>query len=194
MEYKPAGCVISINGKGEMMKKIVVLLVVLGLLSAACGTGEPAPDLDSIVQATFDALTAQAPPPTSTPEPVAEEPPVQLGGIAGQLGYPSSFIPSMYVVVFEVGGQNYYHIITNLNDTTYLIGNLPPGDYYVVAYPADNTSYPGGYSQAVPCGLAANCTDHSLIPVTVIGGQVTQGANPTDFYAPEGTFPLFPIP
>jgi hypothetical protein len=177
-----------------MKKKTVALFFVLNLLLAACGGGQPAPDLDSIVRATFEALTAQAPPPTSTQEPVAEEPPAQLGGIAGQLGYPSSFIPSMYVVAFEVGGPNYYYVITNLNDTTYQIDNLPSGDYYVVAYPVDNTTYSGGYSQAVPCGLAANCTDHSLIPFTVTGGQVTQGANPTDFYAPEGTFPPFPIP
>ncbi|HRQ24104.1 MAG TPA: hypothetical protein PLF42_11820 [Anaerolineales bacterium] len=181
------------------MKKIIVLLLALGLLSAACGAGQPAPvpDLDSIVQATFDALTAQAPPPTSTPEPepmVTEEPPAQLGGIAGRLGYPSSFIPSMYVVAFEVGGFNYYYVITNLNDASYQIDNLPPGEYYVVAYPVESPTYPGGYSQAVPCGLSVACTDHSLIPVTVAGGQVTQGADPTDFYAPEGTFPPYPIP
>jgi hypothetical protein len=178
------------------MRKIAVLFIALGLLSVACGAGEsaPTPDLDSIVQATFDALTAQAPPPTPTPEPFAEEPTAQLGGIAGQLGYPSSFIPSMYVVAFEAGGSNYYFVITNLNDSSYQIDNLPPGEYYVVAYPVDTTTYPGGYSQAVPCGLAVNCTDHSLIPVNVTGGQVAQGANPTDFYAPEGTFPPFPIP
>lgn len=174
---------------------MIVLFVALGLLSAACGTGEvtPTPDLDSIVKATLAALTEQAPPATSVP-PAATEPPVLSGGIAGQLGYPSSFIPPMYVVAFEVSGPNYYYVLTDLNDTAYRIDNLPPGNYYVVAYPADSPNYPGGYSQAVPCGLSVDCADHSLIPVTVSGGQVTQGISPTDFYAPEGTFPPFPIP
>jgi hypothetical protein len=178
-----------------MMKRIlVVLFIILSFSLSACGSGEPTPDLDTIVRATFEALTAQAPPATSTLEPiVTEEPPAPLGGIAGQLGYPSSFIPSMYVVAFEAVGANYYYVITNLNDSTYQIDNLPPGDYYVVAYPVDSPTYPGGYSQAVPCGLAVQCTDHSLIPVPVNSGQVTEGANPTDFYAPEGTFPPFPL-
>ncbi len=176
------------------MGKLVVLLLAFGLLSSACGAGAPASDIDSIVQATFAALTEQSPPPTSAPELPAEQPPAQLGGIAGQLGYPSSFIPPMYVVAFEVNGKGFHAVTTNLGDTAYQIENLPPGEYYVVAYPIDSITYPGGYSQAVPCGLSVDCADHSLIPVTVTGGEVTQGANPTDFYAPEGTFPPYPLP
>jgi hypothetical protein len=118
----------------------------------------------------------------------------QAGGITGTLSYPSSFIPSMTVVAFEVGGQNYRYVITNANASTYQIDDLPPGDYYVVAYPADSPSFPGGYSQAVPCGLSVNCTDHSLIPVVVTGGSVTEGIDPGDFYAPEGSFPPYPLP
>lgn len=116
------------------------------------------------------------------------------GSIAGQLSYPSSFIPSMVVTAYEVGGQNYRYVITNQNSTAYQIDDLAPGNYFVVAYPADNPSYPGGYSAAVPCGLLASCTDHSLIPVEVKSGEVTQGINPGDFYAPAGTFPPSPLP
>jgi hypothetical protein len=121
-------------------------------------------------------------------------PPAGSGSIAGQLSYPSSFIPSMVVVAYEIGGQNYRYVITNVNSTTYQIDDLPPGNYYVVAYPADTPSYPGGYSQSVPCGLSVGCTDHSLIPVSVTSGEVTEGINPGDFYAPEGTFPAYPLP
>jgi hypothetical protein len=52
----------------------------------------------------------------------------------------------------------------------------------------------GGYTQAVPCGLSVNCTDHSLIPVQVNNGVVTQNINPGDWYAPEGSFPSYPLP
>jgi hypothetical protein len=299
-----------------MKRRILVLLVALSLFLSACGGGQPAQNVDEIVQATFQALTAQAPAETPIPQtggisgklsfpsegippllvvafnsstgqyywvqttqdqstyqidelPVgtytvfayalpdgkfvgaydqfyvcglhqgcndlslievevqagvvtpnidpgnwygdpAQWPPMPndpnipnlgvggedaleaTGGIAGQLSYPSSFIPSMVVVAYEVGGFNYRYVITNENSAAYQIDDLPPGDYYVVAYP--DPSYPGGYSQAVPCGLSVDCTDHSLIPVPVKSGEVTQGVNPGDFYAPEGTFPAYPLP
>jgi len=116
------------------------------------------------------------------------------GGIAGQLSYPSSGIPPMMVVAFEVGSQNYHYVLTLPDTSTYQINDLPPGTYYVVAYTQGDLSLPGGYTQAVPCGLLATCTDHSLIPVEVKSGEVTQGINPGDFYAPDGTFPSAPAP
>lgn len=119
---------------------------------------------------------------------------VGTGGIAGQLSFPSSYIPSMMVVAFDVNSQSYQYVITNENSTTYQIDGLAPGVYYVVAYPSTDSSYPGAYSQAVPCGLLATCTDHSLIPVEVKSGEVAQGINPGDFYAPPGTFPPAPAP
>lgn len=298
------------------MKRLFVILVVLSALIGACGGGQPAQDVDAVVQATFQALTAQAPqatpsaatgsisgqlsfpsegiPPllvvafnTSTGQyywvqTVQDQTTYQIdglppgkytvfayvlpdgklvgaydqfyvcglqqsctdlslievdvqagivtpninpgdwyndpalwpsmpndpsipnlgvggesagtGGIAGQLSYPSSFIPSMTVVAFDINSANYRYIITNENSSTYQIDDLAPGSYFVVAYPNNDSSYPGGYSAAVPCGLSASCTDHSLIPVEVKSGEVTQGINPGDFYAPPGTFPPSPAP
>ena len=115
-----------------------------------------------------------------------------LGSISGKLSYPSSFIPSMTVVALNVKTSDYYYVITNENSGTYQIDNLPPGSYYVVAYPGNDSTYPGGYSQAVPCGLDASCSDHSLIPVDV-SGQLVTGIDPGDFYAPPGTFPASPV-
>ena len=37
-------------------------------------------------------------------------------------------------------------------------------------------------------------TDNSLMPVSVVGGQVSTGINPQDWYAPEGSFPAYPLP
>jgi hypothetical protein len=119
--------------------------------------------------------------------------PVQLGSIAGNLNYPSNFIPSQIVVAFAVNSQSYYYVITNENQNTYQIDNLPAGNYYVVTYTQDGT-LSAGYSQAVVCGLLAECTDHSLIAVPVTSGQVTNNINPQDWYAPPNSFPANPLP
>jgi hypothetical protein len=218
----------------SMKKKLVFVLLVLLLALTACMPSQqqiveivsaveqtaaaqvtfvaPTSDVDAIVQATFQALTAQAlaAATTSTPQPPAIDPTQGgtdniptftpegglSGSIAGQLSYPSEFIPSLAVIAFHINGNTtdyYYYIVTAKDQGTYQLDNLPPGNYYVAAYLGGNDLV-GGYSQAVPCGLSVDCTDHSLIPVTVVGGQVTQGVNPGDWYAPAGSFPAYPLP
>jgi len=63
----------------------------------------------------------------------------------------------------------------------------------VVAYPKSNDPLQGGYTKAVPCGLMATCTDHSLIPITVEAGKVAKEVKVTDWYAPDNTFPQKPV-
>lgn len=164
------------------------------------------PNVETIVAQTFAALTVQAaltqpangftqiPTFTSTPEgpttaTVTATP--EPGSISGALSYPSSFIPPLRVVAFQVNGFNYRYVDTMQNQATYQITGLAPGLYHVVAYLMDG-SYAGGYSQMVPCGLSASCTDHSLIDVEVKSGQDTPSINPGDWYAPVGAFPLMP--
>lgn len=205
-----AGCVPS-------QQQVVEILSAVEQTAAAQVTFvvPPTSDVDAIVQATFQALTAQAElvaaasPATSTPLPLAAAPTQGgtdniptftpegglSGSIAGQLNYPSEFIPAQAIVAYVAGGnsQDYYYIITNEGASSYQFDNLPPGNYYVVAYVIGG-GLSAGYSQAVPCGLSVECTDHSLISVSVNGGQVTQGVNPQDWYAPEGSFPAYPLP
>lgn len=121
-------------------------------------------------------------------------PMVAPGSISGQLSYPSNFIPAMAVVAFDTMSFNYYYVVTNENSSAYKIENIPPGSYYVVAYPLNNPTYPGGYTQAVLCGLLASCNDHSLVAFPVTSDSETSGVNPGDFYAPPGTFPANPVP
>lgn len=214
-----------------MKRKYVFVVMALLLMLAACVPSQqqvveiisaveqtaaaqvtfvvPTSDVDAIVQATFQALTAQAALATATPLPIAIEPTQGgtdniptftpegglSGSIAGQLSYPSEFIPSQAIVAYVAGGSQfeYYYIITNEGSSSYQFDNLPPGNYHVVAYVIGG-GLSAGYSQAVPCGLSVDCTDHSLISVSVTGGQVTQGVNPQDWYAPEGSFPAYPLP
>jgi hypothetical protein len=110
--------------------------------------------------------------------------------------YPSEMIPPLRILAFDINGGTYFFIDTQQNQTTYRIDNLPAGSYHVVAYlqtPAPGGDLAGGYSQAVPCGLSASCSDHSLIAVKVLPGQETSGVDPVDWYAPPGSFPSNPM-
>jgi hypothetical protein len=203
--------------EGAVMKKPRKIMIVLGLmllLVSACaplaGQGSEvqtavvtdALDVNTIVALTFAAMTEQAVVPpsstveatsgTSTPTPTVTVTPTPVpGSVSGTLSYPSEFIPAMRVVAFSVGGFNYRYVDTMQNQGTYQITGLPPGKYHVVAYVIDG-SLAGGYTQMVLCGLSADCTDHSLIDVTVEAGKDTADINPGDWYAPEGTFPTMP--
>jgi hypothetical protein len=190
------------------MKKLVGTLFIFIVLVSACASqptkvapsaGET-PDVNSIVTQTLAALTVQAgltqsvdastPTPlaattvtvTATPEP---------GSISGKLSYPSSFIPPLRVAAFRVDEFYYRYVDTMQNQGTYQISGLEPGVYHIVAYVMGG-GYAGGYTQMVPCGLSADCTDHSLIDVTVEAGKDTPNIDPGDWYAPEGTFPPMP--
>jgi hypothetical protein len=116
------------------------------------------------------------------------------GTITGHLSYPSELIPPLVVVAFTVNGGpgNYFYILTQQDQASYSLP-LPAGDYYVVAYVV-SSNYAGGYTPAVACGPSADCSDHSLIPVRVDAGATVSDIDPSDWYAPEGTFPPNPIP
>jgi hypothetical protein len=189
----------------------LIFILLFSFLTAACGplpdnitininlpTDQPTLDVHQVVAATFQAMTQQAggahplatptlPPPTAT---------ATTGSISGQLNYPASSTPSLYVAAYEQGTQNYQFIISNPGQNTFKIDGLKPGTYVVIAYTVGGGGFPvgfaGGYTKAVPCGLSVNCTDHTLITVTVQAGQTTTAVNPFDWYAPQGTFQAFP--
>ncbi len=132
--------------------------------------------------------------PSPTLEPGLEPEKVQTGSIEGTLGYPSEGIPPLEVIAFSMTNPGtYFKVETEENQGTYIIENLPEGNYKIVAYPkGGEATFSGGYTKAVPCGLSVVCTDHSLIAVVVKAGEVTKGADPKDWYAPENSFPSKP--
>ncbi|MEX1143560.1 MAG: hypothetical protein WEC16_01875 [Anaerolineales bacterium] len=129
--------------------------------------------------------------PGDVPLPAGAEVQATPGSIAGTLSYPSEMIPPLQVIAFDTDNQNWTMILTVENQSTFQIDNLPPGEYTVVAYVAGD-DFGGGYTAAVPCGLSVDCEDHSLIVVLVQSGQVTDGIQPHDWYAPPGAFPENP--
>ena len=183
--------------------RVMLVLTFLALL-AACGpqpgnapATQPAPTLDlgQIVQATLAAMTAQ-PAATQGFTPTAATPAAGTGSIAGRLNYPADRLPPMYVVAYRAGSENYRSITTALGQSSYTIGGLTPGTYHVIAYTVGGDGFPagfaGGYTQAVPCGLATECANHTLIDVKVTAGHTTTGVDVLDWNAPAGTLRTFP--
>jgi hypothetical protein len=125
--------------------------------------------------------------PLSTAEPTAG-----IGGtITGSLSYPSEGIPSLKVVAFDARSKAPVATVeTEAGQSTYSL-SVPIGAYYVVAYTLDGR-LAGGYTFAVLCGLSANCTDHTLLPVGVAPGYTPEDIDPADWNAPEGSFPPMP--
>ncbi|MEA4812325.1 MAG: hypothetical protein VB108_07145 [Anaerolineaceae bacterium] len=145
----------------------------------ACPTLAPCP---TCAPATIIVTPTQGAAATVPPKPYATSGPT--GGVAGSLNYPSSQIPAQRVVAFNIKTGYYYWQNTNAGTGNYSFEKLPPGTYHLMSYLiSDPKNLMAGYSQAVPCGLNASCTDHNLIDVEVKAGEETQGINIFDWYA-----------
>ena len=200
------------------MKKLF-WLIPLALSTVFCSVGAPSPtqDVSSIVSGTLTAVAAQTQP-TTTPS-VSTATPTELptavaassetptagardffpptGKISGQLSYPASSLPPLRVTAFRVDDGSASYTDTAAGQSTYEL-DLPEGDYHIVAYSIGGGGFPsglaGGYTKAVPCGLSVDCTDHTLIVVTVVSNTVTANINPGDWYADPSAFPPMPKP
>lgn len=193
------------------MKKIFWLIpLALSTVFCSFGASPPTSDVASMVNATLTAVAAQARPtatPTELPATLAipsETPTVEArsffpdtGLISGQLTYPAEKIPPMRVVAFRLDDGSSSFVETSAGQSTYEL-ELPEGDYNIVAYTLGGDGFPaglaGGYTKAVPCGLTADCTDHTLIVVTVVVNTTLTDINPGDWYAGEDAFPPMPNP
>lgn len=116
----------------------------------------------------------------------------QRGKIVGKLGYPVEGIPELTVYAFDtLDEKKYFMVDTQVNQSSFTISNVDPSSYFIVAY-AKNYETSGSYTKAVPCGLSAECTDHTMIDVVVNPGETVTGIAVTDWYAPPSTFPKKP--
>jgi hypothetical protein len=200
--------------KNSMRKWIFLGILALTTIfcSVSVDPGSATPDVAAIVNATLTAAagTVITPTPTETPAPLPVGPTAtetlsttpmssfpDMGTITGTLMYPAEGIPPLRIAAFEVTTGEVSYTDTAANQSTYTF-DLPVGTYHVVAYSIGGGGFPtglaGGYSQFVPCGLSVDCTDHSLINVTVTAGATASGVDPGDWYAPDGSFPPMPTP
>ncbi|HEY9086853.1 MAG TPA: hypothetical protein VIO36_01695 [Anaerolineaceae bacterium] len=203
------------------MRRSSLFLIIIGglvLLSITCtlvggSSSTPAPD-SAGVQSTLDALqntvtameqngeaTADAwmTQVAATGQPVDLSPQVPTeellpGSVSGKLSYPSEMIPPLRLVLWNTEDGAYLTKEIPQNTAEYEWDGIAPGHYQMVAYLRDGDpgAISGGYSQAVPCGLAVDCTDHSLIVFEVRSGETTTNIDPGDWYAPAGSFPSDP--
>jgi hypothetical protein len=118
------------------------------------------------------------------------------GIITGWLSYPSEGAPPMtvYAIRLDLNSMRWVSVNTVANQTAYMITDLEPGIYAVVAYLQTGGTLAGAYTESVHCGLTVECKDHTLIPVTVTAGDTVTGVDIRDWYAPPGTFPPRPEP
>jgi hypothetical protein len=138
---------------------------------------------------------------SATPAPTSACPqlrPISLGAISGKYGYPSEGSPPLVLIAMRADDPAVFRMVHTVRvpggaQIPYTIAALEPGAYVVVAY-VDGVAggLSGAYTPAVGCGLLASCTDHSLIRVTVRGGETVSGIDILDWYAPAGTFPARP--
>jgi hypothetical protein len=156
---------------------------------------ETAQETTGIRPADWNGVSDNVLPPMPGPAPAAggeTAQPVDQSSISGKLSYPSSFIPPLTVVAFKVDDLSVFYYVQTVQDQATYSLELPAGTYYVVAY-VTGGDYAGGYTQMVPCGLNASCTDHSLIPVSTGTGAAATNIDPGDWYGPQGAFPPNPV-
>ena len=86
--------------------------------------------------------------PTRLPGPTATEE-SGTGIIAGNLSYPSEWIPALRVVAFDANTMAVAAMLDTQEHDSFYTLTLPVGAYFVVAYTVDGM-LAGGYSQFVP--------------------------------------------
>jgi len=172
-------------------------LIIIGVLafSAACISPLTPPPGESRPTRTPEAqqpTSTESEPglPTRLPGPTETEA-SGTGMIAGNLSYPSEWIPALRVVAFDANTMVAAATLDTQEHDSFYTLTLPVGAYYVVTYTMDGM-LAGGYTQSVPCGLTVACADHSLIAVQVLANMSLPNIDPGDWYAPPGSFPPMP--
>lgn len=107
----------------------------------------------------------------------------QTGAVSGQVCYPSKSFPAMTAFFQDTASGQVTELKIAENQASFTV-DLPPGQYIAFAYLSSGAELGGSYSNAVPCGLSVDCTDHAPLPFEVKPGETTRGVDLCDWYAP----------
>jgi hypothetical protein len=115
------------------------------------------------------------------------DPKAPQGSIGGRIQFPAGVAPAMRICA--ISAQASQCIDSPAGRTLYRIGNLPDGDYQVVAR-LDGATPVAGHVQQVQC-IRAPCQDQ-LATLSVAGGKEVATADLNGFYAERTDFPALP--
>ncbi len=104
-----------------------------------------------------------------------------MGIISGKICYASESIPPLVLYFENVETGDITSLETELNQGNYEI-ELAPGNYKAYAYVKGIDDNPGGYTEAVTCGLSVDCEDHNLIEFEVKDKELTSNIDICDWY------------
>jgi hypothetical protein len=165
--------------------QIKACLAGLALISTSLACALPVgPQEDTLATSVAATLTAAA---VSLPTDEAATPGPTTVSVSGAVCYPSEDIPAMTAYFQETESGATTAIPISAGQDVYGL-QLPPGTYVAFAWTAEG-ALGGSYSRAVPCGLSATCTDHSLIPFQVLAGEAVIGIDLCDWYGMPGDVP-----
>jgi hypothetical protein len=163
-----------------MSNKWIYALFIIGLVLSACAPLGGTLEVEVIpeTQETTLEVAPTAISPIPTPEPVPD-----TGVVMGKICFPSEFIPSLTAYFQNNATGEFIEMPVAENQASYSL-EIESGEYVAFAYPLEGSFSLGGmYSEAVPCGLNAECTDHTLLAFTVLPGQTIEGIDICDWYA-----------
>jgi hypothetical protein len=104
----------------------------------------------------------------------------------------------VYAISTDGAAHGAYSTETVWNQSTYTIIGLAPGTYFVYSARRPITIVAGDkvvgalYSTYVTCGLAATCSTHTPLKVTVTANATTPAIDPTDWYLSDAQVPAPP--
>ena len=117
--------------------------------------------------------------------------PSTSGIVSGKICYPSDDLPAMNLYFESTTDDRLINYQTHEGQNSYAV-ELEAGTYHAYIWLPGDILSGGMYSEAVPCGLKVDCTDHNLVPVIVKPGKETSGVDVCDWYAQPGEVPLPP--
>jgi len=107
-----------------------------------------------------------------------------MGTISGEVCYASESIPPLSLYFENIETGEVVTLDTELNQSNYEI-ELIPGKYTAYAYVQGIDDNPGGYTEAVTCGLSDECIDHTLIEIEVADKGLASDIDICDWYGAE---------
>jgi hypothetical protein len=120
--------------------------------------------------------------------------PTETALVSGRVAYPAGGAPPLEVWALDIDNpERRYRVETELNAPVFTFV-LPAGRYHLLAYtlPGATPELTGGYTEYMRCGERLECSDHTLVALTVQPNQTWSDLVIGDWFAPAGTFPPRP--